>query len=102
MIGTWLIQRNEVELCSGGGVHADEPPTLVLGEQGVGKLARHNRRWVSGSKHKHEKDSREADTVGAARRTTWSVLRKRPRREARGHAGTRDDDLAMRSFQGED
>src|SRR5438445_1937991 len=98
MIGTGLIQRNQVELGSGGGVHADEPPPLLLGEQGVGKLARHNRRWVSGSKHEHEKNSREADTVGAALSWTMStVLRKTP--AAWRHAGTRDDDLAMRSFQ---
>jgi len=89
MIQTWLIQRNQVELCSGGGVHADEPPPLILGEQGVGKLARHNRRWVSGSKHEHEKDSREADTVGAALSwTTSAVLRKRPQRESMRARGT--------------
>ena len=88
MIGTGLVQRNQVELGSGGGVHADEPPPLILGEQGVGRLARDNRRWVSGSKHKHEKDSREADTVGAARRTTSTVLRKRPRRGGTRARGT--------------
>ena len=89
MIGTGLIQRNQVELGSGGGVHADEPPPLILGEQGVSKLARHNRRWVSGSKHEHQKNSIEAGTVGAALSwTTSAVLRKRPRRESMRARGT--------------
>jgi hypothetical protein len=89
MIGTGVIQRNQVELGGGGGVHADEPPPLVFGEQGVGKLARHNRRWVRGSKHEHQKNSIEAGTVGAALSwTTSTVSAKAPAAEGMRARGT--------------
>jgi len=95
MIGTGLVQRNQVELGSGGGVHADEPPPLILGEQGVGRLARDNRRWVSGSKHEHEKtperQTQSAPPVGRRRLCCESARGV----EARGHAGRRSSDALV-------